>query len=308
MGNGAAVSEGDDIRTEQTGFDQVLGFTIPDRHARGRLVRLGPTLETVLAAHDYPPAIKHLLAEALVLTALMGSLLKDEDSQMTLQAQAQGGPVSLLVCDYLRGAVRGYVAHDSEMAKGSATNSRLENLFGKGYLAITFDLGSTGERYQGVVPLEGASLSEACENYFARSEQVPTLLRVGVRSEGSHCVAGGLLVQHFPEGEEGRERLHVKEDHPEWEHVAVMAGSTRHDELVDPALPLEGLLQRLFHEEREVRVAPLSKLERGCRCTMEHYQSVLGAFPEDQRAEMRDPDGTIPVDCAFCSKIFRVPV
>lgn len=296
------------IRTDHTGFDRVLGFTIPDRHARGRLVRLGPTLETILSAHDYPPAIKHLLAEALVLTALMGSLLKEEESQLTLQAQAQGGPIDLLVCDYLRGELRGYVSHDREMPKATATSPRLESLFGEGYLAITFDLASTGERYQGVVPLEGASLTQSCENYFARSEQVPTLLRVAVRSEGAHCVAGGLLVQHFPEGEEGGERLHVKEGHPEWEHVAVMAGSTRHDELVDAHLPLEGLLQRLFHEEREVRVEPLTPLSRGCRCSVEHYRAVLSRFPEEQRAEMRDPDGTIPVDCAFCSRIIPVPI
>jgi len=262
----------------------------------------------VLSAHDYPPAIKHLLAEALVLTALMGSLLKEQGSQLTVQAQAKGGPVSLLVCDYLDGAVRGYVSHDAEMVKATATTARLESLFGEGYLAITFDLATTGERYQGIVPLEGASLSEACESYFDQSEQLPTLLRVAIRSEGAHCVAGGLLVQHFPDGEEGRERLHAKDDHPEWEHVAIMAGSTRHDELVDPALALEDLLVRLFHEEREVRVEPLAVLSRGCRCTVEHYRSILSGFPEDQRAEMRDPDGTIPVDCAFCSRIIRVSV
>ncbi len=302
------MNEQAQIRTERIGFDQILGFTIPDRHARGRVVRLGPALETVLSAHDYPPAIKHLLAEALVLTALMGSLLKEPGSQLTVQAQAKGGPVSLLVCDYLDGAVRGYVSHDAEMVKATATTARLESLFGEGYLAITFDLATTGERYQGIVPLEGASLSEACESYFDQSEQLPTLLRVAIRSEGAHCVAGGLLVQHFPDGEEGRERLHAKDDHPEWEHVAIMAGSTRHDELVDPALALEDLLVRLFHEEREVRVEPLAVLSRGCRCTVEHYRSILSGFPEDQRVEMRDPDGTIPVDCAFCSRIIRVSV
>ncbi|MET1755072.1 Hsp33 family molecular chaperone HslO [Novosphingobium sp. RD2P27] len=309
MGYGTVVSaDNPAVRSERTGFDRVLGFTIPDRHARGRIVRLGPALETVLSAHNYPPAIKHLLAEALMLTALMGSLLKEEDSQLTLQAQAQGGPVDLLVCDYLRGELRGYVSHDPEMAKAASTSSRLESLFGEGYLAITFDLGASGERYQGVVALEGNSLTQTCEAYFARSEQVPTLLRVAVRTEGTHCIAGGLLVQHFPEGEEGRERLHVKDEHPEWEHVAIMAGSTRHEELVDPELSLEGLLIRLFHEEREVRVEPLAPLSRGCRCSVEYYQSLLSRFPEEQRADMRDEDGTIPVDCAFCSKVIPVRV
>ncbi|MDE8650821.1 Hsp33 family molecular chaperone HslO [Novosphingobium album (ex Liu et al. 2023)] len=295
------------IRSDETGFDRVLAFTVPDRHARGRVVRLGPVLETILSAHDYPAAIKHLLAEALVLTALMGSLLKEEGSQLTLQAQAEGGAVDLLVCDYRCGELRGYARHNPEQLGRIGANPRLSALFGEGYLAITFDLAVTNERYQGIVPLEGASLAEACEAYFAQSEQVPTLLRVAIRAAGDRCVAGGLLVQHFPEGEEGRERLHVKGDHPEWAHVAIMAGSVRHDELVDPALTQEDLVWRLFHEEREVRVEPLSPITRGCRCSVEHYQEILRRFPEDERAEMRDPDGLIPVDCAFCSKVLRIP-
>lgn len=299
-----------EIPADETGFDRVLAFTIPDMHARGRAVRLGPVLDRILSAHDYPPAIRNLLAEALVICALIGSLLKDgEDetgSQLTMQVQAQGGIVDLLVCDYRAGEVRGYVRHDAERLAMLGANPSLFALFGKGYLAITFDLAATGQRYQGIVPLEGDTLSECCQDYFAQSEQVPTLLRVGVRCEGGHCVAGGLLIQHLAEGEEGRVRLHVRMDHPEWEHVAALAGSTRHDELVDPALSLEGLIWRLFHDEREVRVQPGAALSRGCRCSVEHYASVLGQFSEEDRAEMRDDDGLIGVDCAFCSKRFGI--
>ena len=97
------------IAEGETGYDRVLGFTIPSRDARGRVVRLGPVLETVLTAHDYPVPIKHLLAEALVLAALVGSLLKDGEGQLTMQAQTQGGVVDLLVCDYRGGELRGYV-------------------------------------------------------------------------------------------------------------------------------------------------------------------------------------------------------
>lgn len=292
----------------ETGFDRVLGFTVPARNARGRAVRLGPVLDRILAAHDYPPAIRHLLAEALVLTVLMGSLLKDEDSQLTVQAQTEGGIVDLLVCDYRAGEVRGYVRHDAERLSALGANPSLYALFGKGYLAITFDLAATGQRYQGIVPLEGESLASACESYFAQSEQVPTLIRVGVRSTGAGAVAGGLLVQHLPEGEEGRERLHVRMDHPDWEHVAALTGSLRHDELVDPALSLDALLWRLFHEESEVRIAPGTPLERGCRCSVEYYRSVLSRFAAADLAEMRDDSGAISVDCAFCSKVFAIPV
>lgn len=294
--------------TEETGFDRVLAFTVPGRNARGRMVRLGPLLDEILAAHDYPPPVMHLLAESLVLTALMGSLIKDEDGQITVQAQAQGGAVDLLVCDYRQGELRGYMRHDPAKLGGLGPNPSLEALFGEGYLAITFDMAVSNERYQGIVPLEGESLSHACEAYFARSEQVPTVLRVGIRSQGGRCVAGGLLAQHLPEGEEGGERLHAKPDHPEWQHVAIMAGSVRHEELVDPDLSLESVVWRLFHEEGEVRVQPLVPLMRGCRCSAEYYQSVLGRFSEEERADMRDDEGLIGVDCAFCSKVFRIAV
>lgn len=301
------MSQDDPLRDNDTGFDRVLAFSVPGRHARGRVVRLGPVLETVLSAHDYPPVVKHLLAEALVLTALLGALLKEEDSQLTMQAQSEGGAVDLLVCDYRGGEVRGYVRHDDAALDRLGGASSLGALFGKGYLAITFDLATSGERYQGVVPLEGASLAQACEAYFARSEQVPTLIRVAVRSNGPRCTAGGLLVQHLPDSEEGKARLHAGEDHPDWTHVSILAGTVTAEELVDPVLNLEQLLWRLFHEEEEVRVEPLAPLARGCRCTVEHYRDILSRFPEDQLVEMRDPDGTIPVDCAFCSKILRIP-
>jgi molecular chaperone Hsp33 len=291
---------------DEAGFDRVLRFTLPDRHARGRVVRLGPVLDTILSAHAYPTPIKHLLAEALTLTALLGALLKDGAGQLTMQAKTEAGPVELLVCDYRGGELRGYVQHDGDAVSALGPSPALYALFGQGYLAITFDISTTGQRYQGIVPLEGASLAEACERYFAQSEQVPTLIRVGVRSGPRGTVAGGLLVQHLAEGEEGRERLHVRLDHPEWEHVAALAGSVRHDELVASGLGLESLVWRLFHEEREVRVERGETLVRGCRCSVEHYRQVIAQFPEGERAAMRDESGLIQVDCAYCSKVFPI--
>ena len=300
------MSEAVPIPDDETGNDQVLSLTIPSRNARGRVVRLGPVLETILKAHAYPPAITHLLAEALVVTALIGSLLKDGEGQLTMQAQTEGGIVELLVCDYRSGELRGYIRHDPERLAQLGANPSLYALFGKGYLAITFDLATTRQRYQGIVPLEGSTLAEACESYFAQSEQVPTLIRVAVRSSASGCVAGGMLVQHLAEGEEGRERLHVRMDHPEWDHVAALAGSIRHDELVDPGLSLEALVWRLFHEEDEVRVERGLPLQRGCRCSLEHYAEVIAQFPEEDQVEMRNERGVIEIDCAFCSKVFEL--
>jgi molecular chaperone Hsp33 len=290
----------------ETGFDQVLRFTIPDRDARGRVVRVRPVLNTILAAHAYPSAVKRLLAEALVITALIGSLLKDDEGQLTMQAQTDGGVIELLVCDYRAGELRGHVRFDHSKLDDLGPNPTLFALFADGFLAITFDLAGTGQRYQGIVPLDGESLAQACAHYFFQSEQVPTLLRVAVGNEGENWTAGGLLVQHLPEGEEGRERLHAQLDHPEWEHVATLAGSTHDAELLDPALGLESLVWRLFHEEREVRVEQGAGLVRGCRCSVEHYREILARFPADDRAAMRDDEGLIRVDCAFCSRVFDI--
>lgn len=291
----------------ETFSDTLLGFTLPGRNARGRVVRMEGVLEQVLSAHDYPAPITHLLGEALVLGALMGGLLKGEHAQMTLQAQTQGGVVSLLVCDYRAGAVRGYVDFDEARFGTLGANPSLPALFGEGYLAITFET-EGNQRYQGIVPLEGASLAEACQSYFSQSEQIPTLIRVASRAGANGRKAAGLLVQHLADGEEGRERLHVRLDHPDWEHVAVLAGSISHDELLDPALSLEAIVWRLFHEEAEVRVQPGAALSRGCRCSIEHYTAIIARFPPEEQAEMRNDAGVIAVDCAFCSRTFALAI
>ncbi len=287
-------------------LDRLVSFTIPDRDARGRVVRIGPVLHKILAAHAYAPAIKHLLAEALVVTALLGGLLKRAGSQLTLQAQTEGGIVELLVCDYRDGELRGYVKHDLERLSLVGANPSLSALFGKGYLAITFDVAGADQRYQGVVPLEGESLAEAVETYFAQSEQVPTLIRAAILVGTDSCVAGGLLVQHLADSEEGRDRLHIRADRPEWDHVAILAQSVTDEELLDPRLSCEGVIWRLFNEEREVRVQAAAPLSRGCRCSVVHFEEVLARFPKEDRREMRDEKGIIRVDCAFCSREFPI--
>ncbi|MEQ1548243.1 MAG: Hsp33 family molecular chaperone HslO [Chakrabartia sp.] len=282
-------------------LDQVLGFTIAARHARGRVVRLGPVLENILAAHGYPPVIERLLAEALVLTAMLGSTLKNAEGQMTLQAQTADGVVSLLVCDYQGGALRGYVKHDPERLAALPQAPTLDDLFNKGYLAITFDQATSGERYQGIVPLEGQSLAEAAESYFSQSEQIPSLVRIDMTGD----IAGGILLQHLPEGEDGRDRIHTRLDHPEWDQVTILGQTIKGTELTDPDLALDRIVWRLFNEE-EVRVFEPIALSKGCRCNPDHVRDVILKFPEADRAEMADEKGIIAVDCAFCAKIFSI--
>jgi molecular chaperone Hsp33 len=287
-------------------LDVSLGVTINARHARGRAARLGPTLDRILANHGYPPVLETLLAEALVLTALLGSLLKDPNGQLTIQAQTERGAVDLMVCDYKGGELRGYIRHDPDRLAELGPHPTLFALFGKGYLAITFDQPATDERYQGIVPLEGEGLAQAAQSYFSQSEQIPSIVRLAVRKDGEGWVAGGLMFQHLPEGEEGRERLHTRLDHPEWPHVAVLAGSVKAEELTDRTLGLDELMWRLFHEEEEVRTLPPLALTRGCRCSPDYIASVIARFPAEERAGMVGDDGLIRVDCEFCATSFPI--
>lgn len=288
--------------------DVALGVTLPRRHARGRAARIGPALDAILANHAYPPVIERILAEALVLTAVLGTLLKDAGGQMTLQAQTENGVIDLLVCDYLDGELRGYIRHDPERLAEAPAAPSLFALFGKGYLAITFDQPATDERYQGIVPLDGESLADAAQSYFSQSEQIPSIVRLAARRGADGWIAGGLLFQHLPEGEEGRDRLHTRLDHPEWAHVAALAGSIKADELTDPALPLDELVWRLFHDEEEVRTLEPVALSKGCRCDADYVRSVIERFPVEDRAEMVGDDGMIRVDCAFCATSFPIAI
>jgi molecular chaperone Hsp33 len=288
--------------------DRALGFSVAARAVRGQIVRLDTSLNAILSAHDYPPLLARTLAQALVITALLGSTLrpggKGDGGQMTMQAQSKGGAVDLLVCDYHAGAVRGYLRFDADVPLRDDMD--LAAIFGAGHLAITLDPTTSSERYQGIVALEGADLAAAATSYFFNSEQLPTLIKVAVTGD-AECgwIAGGLLVQHLARSEIGGDRLSVAPAHPDWQHVAILAATTSDAELTDPSLPEETLLWRLFHEE-EVRVTASPTPVRGCRCSIAHIAQVLGKFPDAERAEMRGPDGAIKVDCAFCARSFAI--
>ncbi len=296
-GNGAAG-------VPQTG--RVLPFTITARSARGRVARLGPALVAILSVHDYPDPLRKLLGEALILTVLIGTTVQKGEGQTTVQAQSKGGPVDLLVCDYRAGEIRGYLRFDPERAHEVVPGALLSDLFGEGYLAITIEQSAADERYQGIVPLEGDTLCHAVERYFTDSEQVPTLVRGAVtQTEDGAWEAGGLLIQHLPHGETDGPRLAARSDNADWEHVLALATTITEDELTDNHLSEETLLWRLFNED-EVRVSPPIAITRGCRCSVQHFRDVLGRFPAEERAAMRGPDGTIDVNCEFCSRLFPI--
>lgn len=284
--------------------DANLGFTVPARDVRGRIVRLDTSLAAILAAHDYPAPLAKTLAEALVTTALVGATLRDSIGGLTLQAQSSG-PLDLLVCDWNAGSLRGYLKGAQDTPSGS-----LEAMFGEGHLAVTLDQTDTNERYQGIVPLEGEGIPVAIEQYFRASEQIPTLIRAYFGGDAqSGWIAGGILLQYLPRGEDGQSRRFAEDygqpEPADWQHMRTLAATITADELTNPDLSPESLLWRLFHEE-EVRLFPGAPPTRGCRCSPEHITQVLTRFPEAERADMRGPDGTIGVDCQFCSKIWRI--
>lgn len=282
--------------------DRLIGFTLPDRSGRGRVARLDAALGEILAAHAYPEPIARLLAETLVLTALLGALFRPNEGQLTLQAKGEGGPIRLLVADCRDGALRGYASQDLDRRFKPADT--LEALFGRGHMVITLDQTETSERYQGIVDLGSGNLEAAAQGYFLNSEQLPTLVRLAARlGDDGRWTAGGMLLQHMARAEQDAVRLHVEAENPDWQHVLALGATVTDAELADPALPLETLLWRLFHED-EVRVLPAQLLTRGCRCSPEHIGRVLLQFPEEERAEMRNSDGVISVDCEFCSRQF----
>ena len=287
--------------------DLVLPFQAEQADVLGRLVKLGPTVDSILSRHAYPEPVSRLLGEAVALTALLGAALKFE-GKFILQASTDG-PVDLLVADYqVPGALRGYARFSAERLAAFGADDEL-SLLGHGHLAMTIDRGQDTERYQGVVPLEGESLTEAAHTYFRQSEQLPTLIRLAVArhyqagkgGEGAWTWrAGGLLVQKLTrEGGKASE----KDFEEDWTRAKMLGETVEDHELLDPLLPPELLLYRLFHEE-QVRVYRAVPLETYCSCSRERVEELLGRFTPEELADMV-VDGEMWVTCEFCNACYQ---
>src|SRR5206468_1373791 len=259
--------------------DAVLPFEVDALDLRGRLTRLGHALRDILTKHDYPAPVGKLLGEAIVLATLLGSALKF-DGRFILQTQTDG-PVSFLIVDFQApDRLRAYARYDARRLKDGQDSG---TLLGKGHLAMTIDQGQDMSRYQGLVALDGGSLEEAAHEYFLRSEQIPTRVRLAVGEEWSggklRWRAGGLLTQFLPQAPErlrqadlhpgdapeGTE-LHAVEEDEAWVEGQSLVATVEDVELIDPALSGERLLYRLFHE-RGVRVFDLVPLQARCSCS-----------------------------------------
>jgi molecular chaperone Hsp33 len=299
--------------------DAVLPFEVDALDLRGRLTRLGPTLDDILHKHDYPPAVGKLLGEAIVLTTLLGSSLKF-DGRFILQTRTDG-PVSFLIVDFKApDRLRAYARYDA-----TRLNEGLDSgaLLGKGHLAMTIDQGPDMSRYQGLVALHGGSLEDAAHEYFLRSEQIPTRVRLAVGEEWRggdggkrRWRAGGMLLQFLPKAPERARQadLHpgdapegtVVHEVPEddaWVEGQSLIGTVEDVELLDPDLSGERLLYRLFHE-RGVRVFAPLPLRAQCSCSREAVSSMLKSFSPNERADMVK-DGKVVVTCEFCSSVYE---
>ena len=284
--------------------DLVAAFQIEDNPSRGRIVRLGAVVDAVLRPHAYPEPVANLLGEAVALAALVGSALKFE-GRLIVQAQGDG-PVSHVVVDYdTTGGLRGYCRFDEARVaevSGGFARPGAATLLGDGLFTMTIDPADAKDRYQGMVKIEGETLAHCAEQYFAQSEQVPTRVRLAVAELQNEAArswrAGGVMIQNMAEDDaRGATR-------DEWDHVRALFDTVGEDELVDPQIPPETLLYRLFHEDG-VRLFPARPLAAMCRCSQARVMGMLRSFPPEDRADMLE-DGKIVVTCEYCSKRYDI--
>ena len=299
--------------------DLVLPFEVKPLGVRGRLVRLGPAVDDILHRHAYPASVSALLAEAVSLAAMLGAMLKF-DGKFILQSKTDGA-VDMIVADYVApGKIRGYARFDAARV-AALKNPTQVDLLGTGYLAMTVDQGPDMERYQGIVPLDGADLTAAAHSYFEKSEQIPTRIRMAAGpllqrgAKGEAWRAGAIMVQHLPreggssplpshsgDAPEGTDVAPQESD--DWVKARLLLDTVEAHELLDPQLSAEQLLYRLYHEDG-VTAYPATHLERYCSCSQESITRMLARFPAEDRADMVT-DGEIAVTCEFCSTTYKV--
>jgi len=278
--------------------DIVQPFVLDGAGFHGRLVRLGPALDTIMGRHAYEPAVGAVLAESLALTGALAAALKF-DGVFTLQLSGDG-PVKFLVSDVTSdGNLRGYAGlrEDAELPDDLG-DAPVPRLFGKGYLAFTVDQGVHTDRYQGIVDLIGGRLQDCVHHYFRQSDQFSAVVKLhGRRLADGSWRAGAIMLQRSPETEDPNKQDATEEA---WREALILLGSCTDDELVDPDLSAHQLLFRLFHEDG-VRVFETRPLQFACRCSDAKVERVLRALPE---AELDDlvVDGRITVTCEFCNE------
>jgi len=285
--------------------DYVARFVLDTLPVHGRLVRLDAALNDILSAHDYPAPVANLLAEACVLAVLVGSALKF-DGRLIMQAQGDGA-VRYVVADYdTSGTLRGFCRFDpAELEALVSANAQeftllgARDLLGKGTFIMTLEPDNGGERYQGVTPIEGESLSLCAEYYFAQSEQVPTQIKLAATQTDGRWRAGGAMIQALA-GDDTR-----GDTTEAFDHVRALFATLGEDELTDFGLEAERLLYRLFHEDG-VRLSPPKAVMRQCRCSQEKVEELVRSFSAADQADMIEADGKVHITCEYCSTTYFI--
>ncbi|MDR3463281.1 MAG: Hsp33 family molecular chaperone [Beijerinckiaceae bacterium] len=293
--------------------DRVLPYAVEPLDVRGRVVRLGASIDHILSQHAYPKPVARLVGEAAALTVLLGSALKMQ-GRFQLQTKSDG-VIDMLVVDFdAPDRIRAFARYDAARLDAAPQHA---DLLGQGHLAFTIDQGDASSRYQGIVALEGQGLEAAAHEYFLRSEQIPTLVRLAVAEnvtgEGTAWRAGGLIVQFLPSSSERQRQADLHPgDAPDdfvsdaaapdeaWVEACALIETIEDHELVDPTLSSERLLYRLFHE-RGVTVFEPQAVHDACRCSREGIEAMLRRFSPQERKDMIGDDGKIGVTCEFCS-------
>jgi molecular chaperone Hsp33 len=285
--------------------DTVLPFQLDNSDIRGRVARLDGALEKVLEKHDYPTIVEGLIAEATLLTAMIGQTIK---LRWKLSLQIRGdGPVRLIATDYYAPEHEGAPARIRAYA--SFNRDRLdENIspyaqIGKGYFAILIDQGPDMTPYQGITPLAGQSLSSCAETYFAQSEQIPTRFalsfgRATLPGQPQAWRAGGVMLQHMPGNSQAPKR-DLAEQAENWTRANMLLDTVEELELIGPHVGPPELLARLFHEEAP-RVYEPQAVHFGCSCSEEKVRSTLSIYSAKDIGTMTTDEGTVTADCQFC--------
>ncbi len=289
--------------------DTVLPFQLDNADIRGRIARLDGVFNAVLSQHNYPDQISALVAEAVLLTALIGQTIK---LRWKLSLQIRGdGPARLIATDYYGpgengepAKIRAYASFDAERLDENAAPF---DMVGKGFFAILMDQGEGHEPYQGITPLEGGSLAACAETYFAQSEQIPTRFELSFGKSQLPGMAeqwrgGGIMLQHMPKASP-----HATDAKPttnddtddNWNRVNHLLDTVEQLELVGPTVQPTELLVRLFHEESP-RVFGAQPVSFGCTCSPERVRQSLSIYSAKDIAYMTTDDGKVTADCQFC--------
>lgn len=292
------------------GTDLIVRFHVPTLGVLGRLVRLGPALQAMLKPHAYPPAVAAIMIDSTVLAASLAGGLK-YDGIFSLQISSNG-PIGMLVADVTsEGAFRGYARVDEESRsalEALGADASVPRVLGGGHMAFTLDQGPDTERYQGITDLEGATMADCAQNYFRRSEQLDTAVRMANRvPTDTGDAAGGAMILQRVSREGGSDGVAgtggANEDAEEaWRRAVIFMSSLTNDELLDATLAPEQVLYRLFHQE-DLRVEPRRPLRHACRCSRQRVAMTLRSFPESE-IETFKVESVVSVTCEFCKSIY----